>query len=440
MIPRVAIVGRPNVGKSTLLNRFARRRVSIVHPKPGVTRDRIAVEVELDGCLIEFLDTGGIGIVDAPDLDQDIHGQIETAIGSSDLILFLVDARVGVQMLDEEVAARLRAAPEKVILIANKCESDQARNMVGELFSLGFGEPLQISAQHGLGMDELIDAVVTRVGSPETEAPEDPTLKIAVVGRRNAGKSTFINALLQEERVIASEIAGTTRDAIDIRFEKDGKAFLIIDTAGMHRRAKLKDDVEYYAQVRALDAVRRANVVILLLDAHEGITQIDKRIAREIVDRHKVCIIGLNKWDLVKGKTTPEEYSDFLGEFLPGLHYAPLIALTAKTGRKVWETLSLAQSLAKQAELRVGTGELNRAIEEIRKGRVPRLRGGKEPKIFYATQVGVLPPTLTMFVNDPKWFSSNYRRTLTNRLRELLPFHESPIKLLFRSREGSDRG
>ena len=319
-------------------------------------------------------------------------------------------------------------------MIANKCESEEAEAQIPDFFSLGYGEPLVLSAQHGLGMEMLIDAIHDHPSMTVEQPPEDPSLKIAVVGRRNAGKSTFINAVLEEERMIASEVAGTTRDAVDIRFEKDGKAFTIIDTAGLHKRSKLKDEIDYYAQLRAIEAIRRSDVVILLLDAEEGVAQIDKKVGKAIIEEHKVCVIGLNKWDLVKGKTTPEEYSDFLLEYLPGLHYAPLVAITALQRKKVMEALSLAQNLAKQAEQRVGTGELNRALDEIRKERIPRLKGGKEPKIYYGTQVATLPPTLTLFVNEPKFFSENYRRTIQNRLRKLLPFPELPIKVLYRRR------
>ncbi|MEM7166072.1 MAG: ribosome biogenesis GTPase Der [Planctomycetota bacterium] len=438
MIPRVVIVGRPNVGKSTLLNRLARRRVSIVHPRPGVTRDRIAVEVELDGLHIELFDTGGIGIVDRQDLSDEIHEQIEVAIREAALVLFVVDARVGVQSLDQQVAKQLRALGVPVILLANKCEAEHAEAQIPDFFCLGYGEPIALSAQHGLGVETLIDAIREAPSMTVEQPPEDPSLKIAVVGRRNAGKSTFINAVLEEERMIASEVAGTTRDAVDIRFEKDGKAFTIIDTAGLHKRSKLKDEIDYYAQLRAIEAIRRADVVILLLDAEEGVAQIDKKVGKAIIEQHKVCVIGLNKWDLVKGKTTPEQYSDFLLDYLPGLYYAPLIALTAINRKKVMETLSLAQNLAKQAEQRVGTGELNRALDEIRKERIPRLKGGKEPKIYYGTQVAVLPPTLSLFVNDPKFFSENYRRTIENRLRKLLPFPELPIRVLYRQRSGAE--
>lgn len=398
------------------------------------------MDVELDGLNIELFDTGGIGIVDRQDLSDEIHEQIEVAIRAAALVLFVVDARVGLQNLDRQVANQLRTLGVPVILIANKCEAENAEAQIPDFFALGYGEPLALSAQHGLGIETLIDRIRESPEMTNEAPPEDASLKIAVVGRRNAGKSTFINAALDEERMIASEVAGTTRDAVDIRFEKDGKAFTIIDTAGLHKRSKLKDEIDYYAQIRAIEAIRRADVVILLLDAEEGVAQIDKKVGKAIIDQHKVCVIGLNKWDLVKGKTTPEEYSDFLLEYLPGLHYAPLIALTAKSGKKVIETLSLAQNLAKQAEQRVGTGELNRALEEIRKERIPRLKGGKEPKIFYGTQVATLPPTLTLFVNQPKFFSENYRRTIENRLRKLLPFPELPVKVLYRRRsEGQQK-
>ncbi|MEM7262799.1 MAG: ribosome biogenesis GTPase Der, partial [Planctomycetota bacterium] len=377
--PTVAIVGRPNVGKSTLFNRLAGRRVSIVHDRPGVTRDRIIAEIELDDRQIELIDTGGIGIVDRDDLSPDIHLQIDTAIASASVILFLVDARDGPQPLDVEVAERLRATEIPLIVLANKCETNVAQQGIGEFYRLGVGEPLPLSAEHNEGIYDLRERIVDALPPENDEEFEDPALKIAIVGRRNAGKSTLINAILDEERVIVSDIPGTTRDAVDVRFTKDDREFVAIDTAGMVRKAKLKDSVEFYAQQRSLEAIRRAEVGILLLDAEHGVSQLDKRIASDIVSEYRACVIGVNKWDLVRNKTSMGEYGEYLSAVLPGLSYAPVVFLTAKDGRNIWDVISVAQSLSKQGRSRVSTGVLNRAVEKILAGPMPRPKHNTYP-------------------------------------------------------------
>ena len=439
MIPRIAIVGRPNVGKSTLLNRLAKRRISIVHDQPGVTRDRVAVELSLGGRIVEVIDTGGIGIVDEMELDADIHAQIETAISSADLMIFLVDGRSGVHPLDEEVAAKLRGGSLPVLLVANKCEAEGTRDDLGEFYSLGVGDPFPIAAAHGDGVAEMIEQALTRLPEGDSEGSADPALRIAIVGRRNAGKSTFINALLDEERVIVSDVPGTTRDAVDVRFVKDGKEFVAVDTAGILRKAKLKDDIEFYAQVRAMDAIRRADVVIFVIDGVHGVSQLDKRIAHEVMLRHRPTVIAVNKWDLVKEHSSTEKYEDYLMKQLPALHFAPVAFITAKEQKNVSSCIGLVQSLAKQASQRVGTGELNRAIDEIKERVRYRARPGKAPKIYFATQVDVLPPTVVMMVNRPGFFAPAYKRAIENRLREILPFPEVPIHLIYRRREGNPR-
>ncbi len=437
MIPRIAIVGRPNVGKSTLLNRLARRRISIVHDQPGVTRDRVCIDLKLGDRIVELMDTGGIGIVDDMDLDDDIHAQIDTAIESAELILFLVDGRSGVHPLDEQVAAKLRGGERPVMLVANKCEAEGTREDLGEFYSLGVGAPFAIAAAHGDGVNELIEAAVERLPEGGSEERRDPALRMAIVGRRNAGKSTFINALLNEERVIVSDIPGTTRDAVDVRFTKDGLEFVAVDTAGILRRAKLKDDIEYYAQIRAIEAIRRSDVVIMVLDGVHGVSQLDKRIAHEIMLRHRPTVIAVNKWDLVKDHSSTEKYEEYLMKQLPALHFAPVVFITAKEQRNVSSCIGLVQSLAKQASHRVGTGELNRAIDTVRNRVRFRAKAGKAPKIYFATQVGVLPPTVVLMVNRPGFFAPSYKRSIENQLRELLPFPEVPIHIIYRRREGA---
>ncbi len=437
MIPRIAIVGRPNVGKSTLLNRLAKRKVSIVDDRPGVTRDRINIEVEVMDRVVEFIDTGGIGVTDEAALDADVHRQIDVAIATADLILMIVDGKEGVHPLDELVAQRLRPMETKCHLVVNKCEAQKEFDSTPEFWSLGLGEPWPISAEHGDGVSELIEQFVKELPEGEARA-EKPALKISMVGRRNAGKSTFINALIGEDRVIVSDIAGTTRDAVDVRFEKDGIPFVVIDTAGLLRRGKLRDSVEFYAQSRTLSAIGRCDVVILLIDAVHGVSQLDMRIAREVIDRHRPCVIAVNKWDLAKDKTTMEEYEKYISVKLPGIGYAPVLFMTAKEGRNVTRCIALVQSLAKQARTRVSTGVLNRAIETIRNGPRPRVKHGKEPKIYYATQVAEMPPTIAMFVNKPEFFTPQFKRAMENRLRELLEIPEVPVRIFYREKGKKD--
>ncbi|MEC9475978.1 MAG: ribosome biogenesis GTPase Der [Planctomycetota bacterium] len=437
MISRIAIVGRPNVGKSTLLNRLAKRRVSIVDDRPGVTRDRVSAEVEIMGRVIEIIDTGGLGITDEEQLDADIHHQIDTAIASADLILMLVDAKEGLQSLDEVVADRLRPLDKTCHLVVNKCEADREFDSIAEFWSLGLGTPWPISAAHGQGVNELIEQFVADIPESGEKSPT-PALRISIVGRRNAGKSTFINALIGEERVIVSELAGTTRDAVDVRFEKDGIPFVVIDTAGMLRKSKLKGSIEFYAQSRALAAIGRSDVVILVIDAVHGISQLDMRIAREVVDRHRPCVIAVNKWDLAKDRTTMEDYEKYLAKTLPSISYSPVLFMTAKEGRNVTRCISLVQSLSKQANKRVSTGTLNRAVDEIRNGPRARVKHGKEPKIYYATQVAVMPPTVAMFVNKPDFFTPQIRRAMENKLRDLLEVPEVPVRIFYREKGKKD--
>ncbi|NCF54827.1 MAG: ribosome biogenesis GTPase Der [Planctomycetia bacterium] len=437
MISRIAIVGRPNVGKSTLLNRLAKRRISIVHDKPGVTRDRVTVEVEIKDRIVEVIDTGGLGVTDEAQLDLDIHRQIDVAIASADLVLMIVDAKEGIQALDHEVAKRLRPLDAPTLLVVNKCEADRDEDSVAEFWALGLGDPLPISAAHGMGVNELLESCVELI--PEGgEHSERPALRIAIVGRRNAGKSTFVNALIGEERVIVSDVAGTTRDAIDIRFEKDGIPFVVIDTAGLLRTAKLKDSIEFYAQNRALHSIGRSDVVILVIDSMPGTSQLDMRIAREVVDRYKPCVIAVNKWDLAKDKTSTEEYEEYLTRNLPSLSYAPVLFMTAEKGKNVTRCISLVQSMAKQANKRVNTGALNRAVDDIREGPRPRVKHGREPKIFYATQVAIMPPTVALFVNNPTYFTPQLKRMIENRFRELLEIPEVPVKILYREKGKKD--
>jgi len=433
-IPVVAIVGRPNVGKSSLLNSLARRMISIVEPTAGVTRDRVSTIVEVDDRYFELVDTGGYGIEDHDDLTEHIEGQINLAIEQAQLVLFVVDIREGVAPLDQQMAQLLRKRKLNVILVANKADSPKHEPQAGELFSLGFDEPLCISALHGRNRNELLKRVLAELAGEDTARPQDPSLRLAVVGKRNVGKSTFINTLAGEERVIVSEVPGTTRDAVDVRFEKDGRTFIAIDTAGIRKKSKMvQRSIEFYSYTRATRSIRRADVTLLFLDAIAEISQVDKKLARYINDQYKPCVLVVNKWDLAKERATTQDYAEYIEKLLPGLSYAPISFITATQGRNVQSLLDLAAQLHKQAKLELGTARINKALEAISAQRAPAARRKVGlPRIYYGTQVSTAPPTLLLFVNDPSSFDDNYQRFLINRLREQFGFSEVPIRLLLR--------
>jgi GTP-binding protein len=431
-LPCAAIVGRPNVGKSTLFNALAGRRIAIVEPTPGVTRDRVGATIEQGGSAFDLVDTGGMGGSDADGLTEHIERQIQIALERADVIVFLVDVREGVLPPDAAIAARLREMGKPILLVATKVESERDRSAVGELFSLGLGPPRPISALHRRGCAELLDDIVAAFPPGLARSAPPPEMKLAIVGRRNVGKSTLVNAIAGEERMIVSEVPGTTRDAVDVRFEKDGKTFVAIDTAGVRREARVASSIEFYSLLRARQSIARADVVLFMLDVTSEIVDLDKRLAKEIADHLKPCVIVVNKWDLAKGKMATGEYADYLQKRLSLLLYAPVTFMTAKTGRRVMPTLELAQQLFKQARQRATTAEVNRALGEAVRARSPKPHGSRIAKFYYATQVDVAPPTLVVFVNDPALVPATYQRYLANAMRRRLPFPEVPILLHFR--------
>jgi len=433
-LPVVAIVGRPNVGKSSLLNSLSGRMISIVDPTPGVTRDRVGAVCQVDDVYFELIDTGGYGVEDADRLTAHIEQQILYAIDAAGLVLFVVDVREGVTALDREVARLLRRFERDVVLVANKADTPKNDTQTGDFFSLGFGEPHCVSAKHGRGRKELLDLIADKLGGVAGDQPGETVMKIALVGVRNVGKSTFVNALAGQERVIVSEIPGTTRDSVDVRFERDGRTFIAIDTAGIRKKSKLANDIEFYSFVRAQRSVRRADVVLFLIDATRPVGQVEKKLGSYIAENDKPVVLVVNKWDLVRGRAGSDDYGEYLEKVLPELSYAPVTFTTATADRNVQATIDVAQSLFKQASTRVGTGRLNEALRAALRERVPTpKRGVRFPKIYYATQVDVRPPTLVLFVNDPTIIRQDYQRFLLNRMRQLLPFPEVPMRLLFRS-------
>jgi len=476
-VPRIAIVGRPNVGKSSILNMLAGAKVSIVDPTPGVTRDRVTTLVELTGPLktetprlVEVTDTGGYGVYvaegaryddageDLQRLTDQIEGQIAAAVERSDMILFVIDAQAGVTALDETVAKLLReralgskGGPRTVPvrIVSNKIDNDAWEAHALEASRLGFGEPLIVSAKTNFRRRSFVEALYEIV----PEAPEDELrgevitdMRIAIVGKRNAGKSTFVNTLAGEERCIVSEIAGTTRDAIDVRFElPDGRTCTAIDTAGVRKRSKMADAVEHFAFQRALSAIARADVCLLLIDATQKISGVDKRLGARIVGEAKPCVIVITKWDLVEGRknkqgkrVTPEDYEKYIEEELTGLSFAPIVFTSSVSKIGFTEAIDIAFELHAQALRRVPTARLNTIISEILEQRGPSSKLGTRAKILYVSQVAVGPPTIVMIVNRPELFKADYERYLLNRLRESTPFEEVPIRLLIRGRRQSD--
>jgi GTP-binding protein len=459
-LPVIAIVGRPNVGKSSLLNALVGKRISIVQDLPGVTRDRVSTPLQIDGRWVELVDTGGYGFHDEQGLSEHIKHQIELAMARADLVLLVVDAQDGLTSADEHIASLLRRQNIKTVLIANKADGPKADVALGDFARLGFGTPIGISALHGRNLDQLPDAIRKNIdlsGAP-TEIPS-PQMMLAIVGKRNAGKSTLVNAiaeLYEEEeggggdRVIVSEVPGTTRDSIDVRFEKDGKTLIVIDTAGMRKkRHMVTNDIEFYSFHRAQRSIRRADVVIMLIDGSEHVSEPDKKLAQYIAEQYKPVILVVNKWDKVlagakrqadeKGTTFSDEllmqeFAEYLEQELRHLDYAPMMFTTARDGRNVQKVIDLAQHLFKQANTRVGTGELNRAVKQVFSERAPSTPHGQRVRIYYATQTDVAPPTIVLFVNNPEVVHETYQRFMINRFRELLPYDEVPIRLLLRGR------
>lgn len=433
-LPVVVIVGRPNVGKSSLLNMLARERISIVDVRAGITRDRVSALIEHHDRYFELVDTGGIGLVDDDHLEAHVEGQINYAIGLAHAAVFLVDVREGLSPLDRRVGELLRRLEIPILLVANKVDAEKHRPEAAEFIRLGYGEALCVSALHAGGREALLDRLDELLGPDTGQTPETPVMKLAIVGKRNAGKSTLVNALAGEDRMIVSEIPGTTRDAVDVRFEKDGQVLIAIDTAGVRKKARM-NDIEFYSYTRALRSIRRADVVMHLIDATVPVSEVDLKLAAAVLEEYKPVVLVINKWDLAKDQAQPGAYDQYLTQVMPNLGHAPVTIMTAKTGRNVDAAVDVARSLHKQARTRVTTGRLNSALQTILEARGPSPKRGTKPlKILYATQAATAPPTLVFFCNNPGLVSENYRRFMENRLREILPFREVPMRLLFRAR------
>jgi len=433
-LPTVAIIGRPNVGKSSLLNALAGAMISIVEPTAGVTRDRISTFIGRDDHYFELIDTGGYGIVDSDQLSEHIEQQILQAIESAQLVLFMVDIRDGLVPLDKTIARLLRKNDLDIIGVANKADTAKMFPAAGEFSKLGFGEFLCVSVKNNLNKAVLLDKIFDKLATLGPGRPAKAAMKVAIVGKRNVGKSTLVNAMVGSERVIVSETPGTTRDAVDVRFEKDGKIITVIDTAGIRKKNKMADSIEFYSYVRATRSIRRADVVMFMIDAAVPVSQVDKKLAKFIAEEHKSCIIIINKWDLAKDSAATDDYQEYLTKLLPGLKYAPIAFTTATEAKNVQSVLDLAAEIFKQTTMWIPTAKLNKAFEIIKQEKIGTAKGKKKgwPKIYYVTQIAVNPVTILMFVNRPELFEENYRRFIINRLRTMLPIEEVPIRLLAR--------
>jgi len=441
-VPKVAIIGRPNVGKSSLLNWLTRRRISVVDPTAGVTRDRVTFLLHERDRYFEMVDTGGIGIVDEDNLSDDIERQIQKGIDEATVMLLVVDGKSGVVPLDIQVARRLRGIEKPLLIVVNKCDSPKQDFEIAEFYKLAKAEIVCTSVLGDRNRDDLIDGIVGLLPPPDATEAEDgdymaalPELKLAIVGRRNVGKSTFINALAHTERMIVSEVPGTTRDSVDVRFELDGKAFMAIDTPGVRKKKSLASNVEFYGLVRAQRSIRRANVVLMFFDATQTVSRVDKQLVHDIAENYKPCIFVINKWDLAqqKGMTT-HKWSEYLMKTFSFMRHVPFAFITAQQDKNTKQVINLAQSIYKQSRTRVTTGQLNQVIRAAILKNQPSTKTGKRLKIYYGTQVSTEPPTLVLKCNFPELLDKSWIRYLAGILREQLPFQEVPMKLIFRSR------
>ncbi len=456
MKPLVALVGRPNVGKSTLFNRLAGERLAVVDDVPGTTRDRLVAEGDWNGVFFDLVDTGGIdpsevrigegreplSIGSREFIDQ-IREQAEVAIRSADAIVFLVDVASGVTPADVEVAQILRRLQTRregrphppIILAVNKCDSQQRADQAWQFFELGLGEPYPISAQHGRGTGDMLDALVAALNVQPEETEEDDSVKIAIIGKPNAGKSTLLNRLVGEERAIVSPIPGTTRDAVDTRLEFDGVPVTLIDTAGIRKRGKIERGVEKYSVLRAHRAIQRADVVLLVVDAQQGVTAQDTHIAGFILEAWKSVVIVVNKWDAIEKDThTIYEYTDHVRQQLNFLDYVPVLFVSALTGQRVDQVMPQALIVQEERLARISTSQINKVLRDAQDRHPAPSRAGRPLKIFYGTQVRSDPPTFMIYVNDPKLAHFTYLRYLENRFREHYHFLGTPIRFVLKGR------
>jgi len=432
LMPAVALVGRPNVGKSSLFNALLHQEVAITDARAGTTRDRVLHPVRLEGKPCDLVDTGGIGIVDRGDLGELVEQQIQAAVASADVLVLVVDAKEGLTPQDRDIARRLRGLNRPVLVAANKSEGREAALTVGEFSALGLEPVVPTSAVHRKGLADLEEAIAARLpeaATPAASGEEFP--KLAVIGRRNVGKSSFVNALARQERTIVSDVPGTTRDAVDLLMEKDGRRFWLIDTAGLRRTKEPEGPVEFFAQVRTERAIRRADVVLFMVEASEGFSTTDQKTADLILEAYKPCVLLVNKWDLA-GDAVTGDYAEYAQKKLPALRHAPVCFTCAKKGTRCWQTLDVALELYDFSRAHIPTPKLNEAVVEAEREHEPPARKGRKPRLLYAVQVGVAPPTFVVRCRHAQQIDTRYKRYLSARLGELLGLDEVPIRIFFR--------
>ncbi len=431
-LPIVAVVGRPNVGKSTLINRITQTEDAIVHEMRGVTRDRSYHRADWNGVDFMLIDTGGMAIGEGDRFQHDITSQALMACEEADCIIFLVDGRTGVTEEDQEIARILKRTKTPVILVVNKMDNPQAEDAVWEFYTLGLGDPMPVSSVHGHGTGDLLDEVVARLPEPEPEEESDDEINVAIIGRPNAGKSSLTNRLTGVERSIVSDVAGTTRDAIDTVVEHEGKKYRIVDTAGIRRKSQIDEDVEYYGFVRSLRAIDRAEVVLLMVDATLGLTDQDQRVAGLAAERGCAMVILINKWDLIEDPNRRDEIRDDIADRMKFVGYAPVISISAMTGRSVHRIWGAIDTVYEGYSRRVSTNQLNKLLTELRDFGHVVSKGNKRLRLNYVTQTAVQPPVFTFFANFPEIIDDSYERYLENRIRESFDFTGTPIRLKFK--------
>lgn len=437
--PIVAVVGRPNVGKSTLFNALAGERISIVKDTPGITRDRIYADVSWLNHSFTLIDTGGIEPDSRDVILSQMREQAEIAINTADVIMFMVDVRQGLQDSDAKVADMLRRSHKPVVLVVNKVDNFE-KNMpdVYEFYNLGIGDPHPVSAANRLGIGDMLDEVIGHFGEESLEEEEDERIRVAIVGKPNVGKSSLINKMIGENRLIVSDIAGTTRDAVDTPVHHDGKEYIFIDTAGLRRKNKIKEELERFMIVRTVSAVERADIVVLVIDAVEGVTEQDAKIAGIAHDRGKAVIIAVNKWDAVeKDNKTVNKYTAKIREILSYMPYAEITFISAATGQRLNKLYDLIDMVAENHAMRVATGVLNEIMAEAVALQQPPSDKGKRLRLYYITQAGVKPPTFVIFVNDKELMHFSYTRYIENKIREAFGFKGTPMKFIIRERKDS---
>lgn len=434
--PLVAIVGRPNVGKSTLFNKLAGKRIAIVDDQPGVTRDRIYAEAEWLNKKFTIIDTGGIEPESEDVIVSQMRRQAQIAIEMADVVVFLVDGKQGLTDSDNEVAQMLRKAQKSVVVVVNKIDNRNYDDNIYEFYNLGIGEPISISASQGLGLGDMLDEIVSKFPNKEYSEEEEEYVRLAIVGKPNVGKSSLINKLLGEEKHIVSNIPGTTRDAVDSYLENEIGKFILVDTAGLRKKSKIKEQIERYSAVRTLAAIENADVCVLIIDAEQGVTEQDEKIIGFAHDNNKAIMIVVNKWDLIeKDDKTMKKFKDTISQKLSFLSYAEYLFISAKTGQRVNKVLTLAKECYENYCKRVKTGVLNEVISKAVMMKEPPIVGINRLKIYYVTQVTIKPPTFIFFVNNPELLHFSYKRYLENQLRESFNFSGTGIKLEFRERK-----